>query len=211
MIALYLAAIVLANLTVAAFGPGVSIVNAFLLIGFDLTARDALHERWHNRGLWWKMLLLVASGSLLSYGLNRNAGPIALASFVAFAAAGLVDLIVYQILRRRVGMFGRMNGSNVFSAAVDSIVFPTLAFGGFLPLITLGQWLAKVGGGVLWAWVLTRKAATMESETEEPEIVTLFTSGGQRWQGTAAEAEKLLKLFPGMWVFAQPGDWQAKG
>lgn len=158
MIVLYLAAIITANLTVAAFGPGVSILNAFLLIGFDLTARDALHERWHRRGLWWKMALLVGSGSILSYVLNRDAGPIALASFVAFAVAGVVDLIIYSMLRKRVGMFGRMNGSNVFSAAADSIVFPTLAFGGFLPWVTLGQWLAKVAGGFLWAVVINAVA-----------------------------------------------------
>lgn len=35
LIALYLAAIVLANLSVAYFGPAVSIVNSFLFIGLD--------------------------------------------------------------------------------------------------------------------------------------------------------------------------------
>jgi hypothetical protein len=41
------------------------------------------------------------------------------------------------------------------SAAVDSIVFPTIAFGGFLPLITLGQFAAKVAGGAVWSIILT--------------------------------------------------------
>lgn len=41
---MYLVAIVLANLTVAAFGPRMVIVNAFLFIGLDLTARDRLHD-----------------------------------------------------------------------------------------------------------------------------------------------------------------------
>ena len=45
-------------------------------------------------------------------------------------------------------------GSNVFGALVDSLVFPTIAFGGFLPWITLGQFAAKVAGGFLWSLVL---------------------------------------------------------
>jgi hypothetical protein len=59
LIALYLAAIVAANLSVAYFGPASTIVNAFLFIGLDLTARDRLHDAWHGRGLAWKMTLLI--------------------------------------------------------------------------------------------------------------------------------------------------------
>lgn len=152
-IIMYLGAIVLANLVTARFGPTASIINAFLFIGLDLTSRDKLHEAWHNNGLIWKMGLLIAFGSLLSWLLNRGAGRIALASFIAFACAAVVDTIVYQILRKQKYMV-KVNGSNIFSAAVDSIIFPTIAFGGFLPWITLGQFAAKVFGGAIWAFIL---------------------------------------------------------
>ena len=150
---LYLVAIVLANLSVTYFMgtfPEITIVNAFLFIGLDLTARDQLHEAWRDNHLVPKMAALIAAGSLLSWLLNRNAGPVALASFVAFAAAATVDTISYQLL----GSYPRwlrINGSNVPSAAVDSIVFPTLAFGSFLWTIVLGQFLAKTLGGFLWS------------------------------------------------------------
>ncbi|MFZ1553582.1 MAG: VUT family protein [Anaerolineae bacterium] len=152
-VVLYLFAIVAANLLVARFGPSVTIINAFLFIGLDLTTRDGLHEAWGKNGLWWKMLLLIGAGSLISYALNSAAGQIALASFVAFAAAGVTDTIVYQALHKRAWMV-KVNGSNVASAAVDSIAFPTIAFGAFLPLIVLGQFAAKVGGGFMWAWII---------------------------------------------------------
>lgn len=152
-VVLYLFAIVAANLLVARFGPSVTIINAFLFIGLDLTTRDGLHEAWGKSGLWWKMLLLIGTGSLISYALNSAAGQIALASFVAFAAAGVTDTIVYQALHKRAWMV-KVNGSNVASAAVDSIAFPTIAFGAFLPLIVLGQFAAKVGGGFMWAWII---------------------------------------------------------
>lgn len=152
---LYLAAAVLANLSVAMFGPSSTIVNAFLFIGLDLTSRDKLHDAWGGKWLWPKMFALIGVGSLISWFLNRNAGQIALASFVAFGCSGLVDAVVYQFLHNKAWMV-KVNGSNVFSAAADSLVFPTLAFGGFLPLIVLGQFAAKVAGGFIWAAIISQ-------------------------------------------------------
>ena len=150
---LYLAAIVAANLIITQFGPSATIVTAFLFIGLDITARDRLHESWNGRGLWPKMAALIASGSLLSWLVNRNAGPIALASFIAFAASGAADTLTYHALRHR-PWFVKVNGSNAVSAAVDSLIFPTLAFGLLLPFVVLGQFVAKVAGGALWAVIM---------------------------------------------------------
>jgi hypothetical protein len=151
LIALYLGAIVAANLLVAAFGPAISIVNAFLFIGLDLTTRDALDERWDGRRA--PMLGLIAVGGALSYLLNRDAGIIAVASTVAFTVAAIADWTVYHLLGAHPRWL-RVNGSNIVGAAVDSILFPTIAFGGFLPLVTLGQFAAKVLGGAFWFMVL---------------------------------------------------------
>lgn len=153
IVAMYLAAVVAANLSVAAFGPSATIVNAFLFIGLDLTARDRLHEAWEDRGLWWRMALLIAAGGAISYVLNRDAAQIAVASTVAFVIASLVDAVTYAVLGERSRMV-RVNGSNVFAAAADSLIFPTIAFGGFLPVIVLGQFVAKVAGGFVWSLVL---------------------------------------------------------
>ncbi len=156
LVAGYLAAIVAANLLVAAFGPAVSIINAFLFIGLDITARDGLHETWKGRRLWLKMAALIATGSALSWVLNYNAGQIALASFVAFAGAGVADAVVYQLLGDKSRLV-KINGSNVVSAAVDSLLFPAIAFG--LPLlwwVVAGQFVAKVAGGFVWSLVLKK-------------------------------------------------------
>jgi len=153
-IVLYLGAIVAANLIIAKLGPSAAIWVAFLFIGLDLTSRDHLHEAWKDQGLLWKMTLLIGTGSILSWLLNRGAGQIALASFIAFACAGIADAISYHLLGERAKLL-KVNGSNLVSAAVDSAVFPALAFG--FPLlwgIMLGQFVAKVGGGFLWSLVL---------------------------------------------------------
>lgn len=154
-VALYIAAIVAANLTVAAFGPWVSPINAFLLIGLDLALRDRLHEQWRGRHLWPRMLALIAVAGAVSWLLNPAAGKIALASVVAFCAAGLVDTLVYQMLAGR-PYLQRSNGSNVAAALTDSLIFPTLAFGGLMPGIVALQFAAKTLGGGLWSLILWR-------------------------------------------------------
>jgi len=152
-IILYLGSIVAANLVITYFGPSAAIVTAFVFIGLDLTVRDYLHESWQHKGLIWKMGLLIASGSLISWLLNRDSAPIAIASFLAFAAAGISDAVIYQLLKHR-SRGQRVNGSNIVSSGVDSLVFPTVAFGALLPAIVLGQFAAKVFGGAIWFFVI---------------------------------------------------------
>lgn len=164
-IIMYLVAIIIANLDIVWFqnwaGTStqarlvITSANAFLFIGLDLTARDALHDAWHGRGLLPKMAALIAAGSALSWLLNRDAGRIAVASFAAFALAASADTLVYALLGERARLL-KVNGSNVVSAAVDSVVFPTLAFSALLPWVTLGQFAAKVGGGFVWSLLLMR-------------------------------------------------------
>jgi queuosine precursor transporter len=149
-IAAYAAAMILANLSVAAFGPWVSPINAFVLIGLDLALRDWLHVRLRV----WQMGVLIAGTGALTYALNPAAGMIAIASSAAFTAAAVVDWATFARLRGS-WMF-RANGSNVAGAAVDSLVFPTLAFGALMPQIVLAQFAAKVAGGAVWAWIIGR-------------------------------------------------------
>lgn len=151
-IVIYAAAMTLANLSVAAFGPAISPVNAFVLIGLDLALRDWLHVRLKA----WQMLALICAAGALTYLLNPAAGKIAVASSAAFTAAALVDWATF--LRLRGSWLMRANGSNLAGAAVDSLIFPTLAFGALMPHIVALQFVAKVAGGALWAWALARTA-----------------------------------------------------
>lgn len=151
----YIAALVSANLLVAIFGPGISVANAFLLIGLDLSLRDKMHDVWRNNGLTWKMGTLIAIAGIISYAMNRNAGLIAVASCAAFCLSMLADAVAYELLKNKTKQI-QINGSNVAGALVDSVVFPTIAFGGLMPEIVLLQFLAKSFGGFLWSWWLKK-------------------------------------------------------
>jgi hypothetical protein len=152
---IYLAAIVLANFIVLWFGPAATIVNAFLLIGLDLTLRDKLHERWHGKNLWTKMLLLILAGSVITFLLNQDTYRIALASVVAFSGAAIIDTFVYSLLFKKKFMV-KANGSNIFAALTDSALFPTIAFASFMPGIILGQFFAKILGGFIWSYIIVK-------------------------------------------------------
>jgi len=156
LVAVYLAAIVTANELITHNGPSWSIYTAFVFIGLDLTTRDRLHDAWKGHVLR-NMALLIASGSTLSYLVNRDSGRIALASCVAFGAAATADGIVYH-WRRNERWADRSNESNVAGAAVDSLIFPIVAFGSpILWAIVFGQFTAKVAGGYVWSLVLRKR------------------------------------------------------
>jgi queuosine precursor transporter len=148
----YTFSMTLANLTIAAFGVWVAPINAFLLIGLDLTLRDWLHERLTRT----QMAGLIAAASVLTWLLNADAGRIALASACAFGLAAVVDWVVFT--RARGSWLRRANASNGASALVDSVVFLTMATGAFLPAAIAAQFAAKFAGGAAWAWLFARFA-----------------------------------------------------
>lgn len=154
-VVIYIAAVALANLTVAKFGPGVMPLNAFLLIGLDLAIRDRLHFRWTGSSLWLRMVALISWAGALSYAANPDSGRIAVASLVAFSSAAAASALVFQVAHR-FSPLARANGANVAGAVVDSIIFPAVAFGTIYPMIAAFQFIAKVAGGAVWAWVVFR-------------------------------------------------------
>ena len=156
-IAVYALAMTAANLSVSHFGPWISPLNAFFLIGLDLALRDWLHVQLKIR----QMASLIAFTGLLTYVLNPAAGQIAVASAIAFTAAATVDWATFAKIRGT--WLFRANGSNVVGAAVDSLIFPTIAFGVLMPNIVVAQFLAKIAGGAAWALLLSKLTRTYRS------------------------------------------------
>jgi multidrug efflux pump subunit AcrB len=158
-ILIYAAAMTVANLSIAHFGPWVSPINAFLLIGLDLALRDWLHMRLKP----WQMLALIGASGALTYALNPSAQHIVIASAAAFTLAALVD---WQAFNRLSGSWLRRSlGSNVVGAVVDTAVFSALAFVLLSPApkpleivaqIAGMQLLAKIAGGALWSFAMSK-------------------------------------------------------
>ncbi len=154
LVGVYLAAIVTANIITARYGPTASVYNAFALIGLDLITRDRLADFWGTTR-WRKMALLIAAGSVISFLVAQNVQAIAEASAISFACAETGEGLLYHLLRRREWV-QRANAAAWLGAAIDSFVFPTLAFGGVQWSTTVGQFTAKTAGALLWSVLIAR-------------------------------------------------------
>ena len=163
MVSLYLLAVVAANFAVAAWGQVALVFTAFVLIPFDLVARDVLHEKWKNNRLWLRMAALIMSGSAISFALNYNVWRVAIASFVAFALAGATNAIVYHWLDGHKRSL-RMNVSNFLAAIMDSVIFPLVAFSGLSWFLSASQAVLKFAGGFLWIWLLVWQLKILKEE-----------------------------------------------
>lgn len=146
---IYVLAMVVANLLVWRIGPWFSPINSFVLIGLDLTLRDVMQDRFTRL----QMAAVIVIGGLITYLCNPSALMISIGSATAFMASAIADWATYSALKSRSWAI-RSNGSNVVGAAVDSILFPTIAFGLFAPWVVGLQFVAKVVGGAAWSWVL---------------------------------------------------------
>lgn len=145
---------VLANLLINHFGKWATPFVAAAFIGLNITCRDYLHECW-SENLWLKMLGLIGIGSVLTFLVNSSALWIAIASFLGFFFAGVVDTLVYGRLIDRNSLL-KINGSNLFSSFTDSFIFISIAFGGFFPVVILIQFVAKFLGGLAWSPIVGR-------------------------------------------------------
>lgn len=160
-IAIYAAAMTVANLTIAHFGPWVSPINAFVLIGLDLALRDWLQVRLKA----YQMLTLIMASGALTYALNPSVQNIVIASAAAFTLAAMAD---WQTFTRLNGTWLRRSiGSNIVGAGVDTVVFLSLAFvllsNSPMPMevlakIAILQFTAKASGGAVWAWIISKTA-----------------------------------------------------
>lgn len=147
----YLAAVVAANLLLNHYGPTAAPYIAFGLIGAVLIFRDKFADLVGPRRVLAQSAL-IAAGALITFLLNQDAASIAKASVIAFAASEAVEGTIYYLNRNRPWL-ERAPLSAVFGAAVDSVLFISIAFG-FSFQIAFLQFVAKVAGAYVWALVI---------------------------------------------------------
>jgi uncharacterized PurR-regulated membrane protein YhhQ (DUF165 family) len=137
---LFVGLVVAANWLTSRYGMVLGFVTAgTFAAGLVLLVRDWLQEAG---GRWW-VVACIALGGLVSFWMSTP--QLALASAAAFLASETADFAVYTPLRRRT-LAGSMALSNTVGAAVDSLLFLTLA--GF----PLAQW---------WSQSLVKVAVTL--------------------------------------------------
>lgn len=162
----YLGCVVAANLLVNHFGPTSAPYIAFALIGAVLIFRDKFADIVGPRRVLAQSAL-IGAGALLTYLINQDAAVIAKASVIAFAASEAIEGTLYYGIRKRPWL-ERAPLSATAGAAVDSVLFISIAFGFSWPIV-FGQFCAKVAGAYLWARVIQgirRRRAVPAGDTQ---------------------------------------------
>lgn len=146
---LYLGVIVAANWAIIEYGTvpvgfGLMAPAGVVFAGAAFTLRDLLHEAAGR----WAVLVAIVAGAALSVWVSTPA--LALASGLAFLVSELVDMAVYEPLRRRRWLLA-VAASNTVGLVVDSALFLAIAFGSlaFLPGQIIGKaWITLLAVGV---------------------------------------------------------------
>lgn len=153
---LFVLGVTVANLAVNHFGPWITPYMAFVLIGFEFSIRDYIHDVLEsNKRLFMGGLILTAG--VCTYIVNHNAIWIAIASSSAFVIANVVDFEVYERYIEQTYLV-KSNLSNIFSTFADSITFVFIAFGfsWYIVGIALYQFVMKVCGGFFWSFIINK-------------------------------------------------------
>ena len=146
----YILTVVFANISVA-FAPWMVYVNALVFIGLDLTLKDYFQVRLPP----YALVLIVLTGSIITFLINVQFLPIAIASTAAFSVAFTIDFIVFHLLRKHV--WYRVLLSNAFGSFADSFVFIFLAPFPFSWTMVLLTAALKIIGGSISAYILIKK------------------------------------------------------
>ncbi len=159
VIMIYVSAMTIANLSVYHYGPWISPINSFVLIGLDLALRDWLHVRLTR----WQMLSLILATGAITYALNPSAQHIVIASAAAFTLAAMADWQTFSMVGGP--WLRRSLYSNVVGAVIDTAIFSALAFWLLSPSpnplevvaqIAGFQLLAKTLGGSIFSMLIDR-------------------------------------------------------
>ncbi len=157
MISLYIACVTGANWLAEHVGAvdvgfGLHAAAAVYVAGPVLVIRDWV-QRLTGLGI---SLVAVAVGTGLSYVV---AGPaVATASATSFAVSEVLDAAVYSVIVRRRGVVVAVLGSGIVGIAVDSVLFPAIAFASLAltPGHLLGKTYGVVAGTIVTALVRRR-------------------------------------------------------
>lgn len=152
----YVATIVAANELTSRFdlvdvGFGLLVTAGTFAAGFALLARDFVHryaaaEYGSRRG---RLLVVALIGVGVAISWFTASPALAVASGLAFGAAELVDLVVFERLRDR-GFVPAVLASNIVSAPVDTFVFLWVAGFPITANVVAGQLVGKV----VWATLI---------------------------------------------------------
>ncbi len=145
LVALYLVALAVANLTVFALGQPALLLTALVLVPLDFAVRVRLQERWRRQRLllWVNMTALTVAGGWLAYVIAPDSSRIVYAGVVAFLMSATLGSLVYEAIRQDGSAWDARVGCVGVMACADTALFTYLAFDQISVLMLVGQIVMK--------------------------------------------------------------------
>lgn len=150
MIVAYVAMFVAANVSVSVFGVWVTPINALVLIAGDMVVRDRIQ---HDCGARASILSCLLACIITAIAMP-DSGMIAVASFTSAMVACVGSASVFRL--RSGDFYSKSMPANIAAAAIDSVLFPLIAFDAIMPGVTLAQFAAKTIGSTVILLIMKR-------------------------------------------------------
>lgn len=108
-----------------------------------------------DRGLKFSMAIAAIAG-LCTFILNSDALTVAIASFVAVVTGSFVSGLVFELLKNKLVIEKARPIANTCSAVSDSLLYPTIAFMAFLPVISMEMFVSKFLSVLFYTFIINK-------------------------------------------------------
>ena len=148
----YVAIFTAVNLVVYLCGAWVIPITTSICVAANMMLRDRV---FCGRGLKFSAAIAAAAG-LCTFAFNHAALTVAIASFTAVVAGAFVAGSVFKLLKNKLPIEKARPIANTCSAVTDSLIYPTIAFMTFLPLVSVEMFASKFLSVLFYTFIINK-------------------------------------------------------
>ena len=148
----YVAIFTIVNLIVYYCGAWVIPITTSVCVAANMMLRDRV---FCGKGLKFSAAIAAAAG-LCTFAINHGALTVAIASFTAVVVGAFVAGGAFKLLKNKVAIEKARPIANTCSAVTDSILYPTIAFMTFLPLVSVEMFASKFLSVLFYTFIINK-------------------------------------------------------
>lgn len=149
---LYVAIFTVANLVVYSCGAWVIPITTSACVAANMMLRDRV---FCGRGLKFSVAIAATAG-LCTFLINHGALTVAVASFSTVVVGAFVAGSVFKLLKNKMAIEKARPIANTCSAITDSLLYPTVAFMAFLPVVSAQMFASKFLSVLLYTYIVNK-------------------------------------------------------
>ena len=148
----YVAIFTIVNLIVYYCGAWVIPITTSVCVAANMMLRDRV---FCGKGLKFSAAIAAAAG-LCTFAINHGALTVAIASFTAVVVGAFVAGGAFKLLKNKVAIEKARPIANTCSAVTDSLIYPTIAFMTFLPLVSVEMFASKFLSVLFYTYIINK-------------------------------------------------------